>query len=118
MIEKTKLINKQPLFKKIETKVENEEKSEMEKRKQHLQSLRDLRQPLDFEMLAEHSKRVDELQKYNTEKAKKTQAKQLLELEKSYDYSKFKTKFLDRVIERDTILKEEQEIKDEERAKI
>ena len=43
MNERTKEINKQTLFRKINKRVENEEESEISKRKEHLQSLRDLR---------------------------------------------------------------------------
>lgn len=49
---------------------------------------------------------------------KKEKAKRMQELEKSYDYSKYQTKFLDKILERDTQLQEEKEEKDEERARI
>ena len=43
MLEETKKINRTPLYKQIEEKFKEDEMSEMEKRKRHLQSLRDLR---------------------------------------------------------------------------
>ena len=76
----------------------------MAKRKEHLQSLRDLRQPLNHEELLEHSKRVEEMQKLHvTLKLEKMKSKSMAELEKTQALGKYKTKFLDKILEQDTI---------------
>jgi hypothetical protein len=43
----------------------------MEKRKKHLQSLRDLRAPLDHEEILEHSKKVELILKDSLEEKKR-----------------------------------------------
>ena len=48
----------------------------MEKRKKHLQSLRDLRQPIKEGELDEHSKKFEELVKIKTEQRKENRLKQ------------------------------------------
>jgi hypothetical protein len=44
-----------------------EEDSEIDKRKRHLRSLRDLHKPLDHEDILEHSKKIDEIVKEKVE---------------------------------------------------
>lgn len=46
------------------------EESEIEKRKLHLKSLRDLHKPLNHEEILEHSKKMEELSKEKLEKRK------------------------------------------------
>lgn len=69
----------------------------MEKRKRHLQSLRDLHKPLNHEEILEHGKKFEETLKEKLEKKRKEREEQI----RSYDYSKFQTKFLDVVLEQD-----------------
>ena len=90
MLEATKKIKKNPLFKQIEDKFKEDEESEFEKRKQHLRSLRNLHQPLNHDEILEHAKKFDELTKEKAELRKKVRQDQAL----SYDYSKYQTKFL------------------------
>ena len=49
MLEETRKVSKNPLFRQIEDKFKDDEVSEIEKRKKHLQSLRNLHQPLNHE---------------------------------------------------------------------
>ena len=99
MLEETRKISAQtPLFKRLEEKFKEDEVSEMEKRKKHLQSLRDLRQPIKEGELDEHSKKFEELVKIKTEQRKENRLKQF---QSSYDYSKYHTKFLDNILEQE-----------------
>lgn len=68
----------------------------MDKRKKHLQSLRDLRLPLNHEELIEHAKKMDDLVNEKVEKRKK---ERLTQFQSSYDYSKYHTRFLDNIME-------------------
>lgn len=67
MLQETKKVQKNPLFRQIETKYKEDEDSEIEKRKRHLQSLRELRAPLDHDEIVEHSKKTEELAKERLE---------------------------------------------------
>lgn len=67
MTDSTKLINKEPLFKQINNKLKLDEESEIDKRKKHLQSLRDLRQTLDHDEILERSKKLEEISKEKAE---------------------------------------------------
>lgn len=71
MIEETRKINRNPSYKQIEQKFKLEyEDSEIEKRKLHLKSLRDLHKPINHDELLEHSKKMEELTKEKLEKRK------------------------------------------------
>lgn len=70
MLEETKKVQRNPLFKQIKQKYEEDEESEIDKRKRHLQSLRDLRQPLNRDEILEHSKKMDEIVKEKAEERK------------------------------------------------
>lgn len=76
MLEESKKISKTPLFKQLEERYNEREISEIEKRKKHLQSLRDLRQPIKFDEIEEHSKKFEELAKKKTEEKKELRLKQ------------------------------------------
>ncbi len=70
MLEDTKKVSKNPLYKQIEQKFNEDEEFEKEKTLKQLQSLKNLHQPLDHEDLMEHAKKVDEMLKEKTEKKK------------------------------------------------
>lgn len=63
-----------------------EEESEIEKRKKHLQSLRELKPSINHDELVEHSKKIDEIAKEKFEERKKMRMTKLAE---SYDYSQY-----------------------------
>lgn len=71
------------------------EEEEVEKRKDHLKSMRELNKPQNHEELLEHSKKVEELTKATIEKRKAERAEKIKKEQMSYDYSKYHTKFLD-----------------------
>lgn len=96
MLEETRKVARNPLYKQIETRYHEDEETEIEKRKRHLQSLRDLRQPLNRDEILEHSKKMDEIVR---EKAEERKNKRMAIYNQSYDYSKYHTKFLDNIME-------------------
>ncbi len=118
MQEETKKINKKPMFRVINEQYETTKESELDSRKKHLASIRDLHQPLDHEALVEHKKKMDEIVKEKVDKWKKDREDRVVELAKSYDYSKYKSKFTENILEQEQLILEKREKKDEERAKI
>eukprot|EP00347_Sterkiella_histriomuscorum_P020948 403335841 len=115
MLEETRKVQKNPLYRQIEQKFHEDEESEIEKRKRHLQSLRDLRQPLNREEILEHGKKMDDIVKEKQEERKKSR---IALVTHSYDYSKYHTKFLDNIMEQEAAQQEEKERKDEERQRV
>jgi hypothetical protein len=95
MLEETKKVKKNPLYKQIEDRWKEDEETELAKRKLHIQSLRNLH-PLNHEELMEHAKKIDTIVKEKEELRKK---KRLDEYASSYDYSKYQTRFLESVLE-------------------
>ena len=87
MLTETRKIQKTPLFKQIECKFQEDEQSEMEKRKRHLQSIRELKlAPIDHEEMVEHGKKVEEMAR---EKAEQRKQHRMAQVANSYDYSKY-----------------------------
>jgi hypothetical protein len=116
MLEETRKIVRNPLYKQIEQRFNEDEESEIEKRKRHLQSLRDLRQPLNHDEIQEHAKKMDEIVKEKAERRK--QDRLASSVNASYDPSKYHTRFLDNVLEQEAAWQEEKERKEEERQRI
>ncbi|CDW82839.1 UNKNOWN [Stylonychia lemnae] len=111
----TKVIS-QPLYKKLEYRYKDLEDSEIEKRKKHLQSLRELHQPIDRSDILEHSRKMEEIVREKVEERKRDRMQRYQNA--SYDYSKYQSKFLDKVLEQDQQVMIEKEKKDQERLKV
>jgi hypothetical protein len=62
MNEETKKIRK-PLFNQMNERYKEVEEEEQEKRKMHIQSIRDLHKPMNHDEILEHGKRMEELTK-------------------------------------------------------
>eukprot|EP00347_Sterkiella_histriomuscorum_P011753 403371232 len=116
LVEEQKKVNKNPLFKQIEYKFKDQEDSEIEKRKKHLQSLRELHQPIERSELYEHSRKMEEIVKEKIEWRKHERRNR--QQNASYDYSKYQSKFLEKVLEQDAQVLEEKERLEKEKQKM
>ena len=73
---------------------------------------------MNREEILEHAKKVEEQMNQRLEQKKKEREQRIKENYQSYDYGKYKTKFLDLVLEQEQTMKDKEEVREEERAKI
>ena len=73
---------------------------------------------MNREEILEHAKKVEEQMNQRLEQKKKEREQRIKENYQSYDYGKYKTKFLDLVLEQEQTIKDKEEVREEERAKI
>ena len=73
---------------------------------------------MNREEILEHAKKVEEQMNQRLEQKKKEREQRMKENYQSYDYGKYKTKFLDLVLEQEQTMKDKEEVREEERAKI
>ena len=73
---------------------------------------------MNREEILEHAKKVEEQMNQRLEQKKKEREQRMKENYQSYDYGKYKTKFLDLVLEQEQTIKDKEEVREEERAKI
>jgi hypothetical protein len=90
--------------------------SGLERKKKVLASLRDLHQPLNMELIENEQKKYEEIINQNKEQRKQEMLQKLKENEQSYDYKKFHSSYMERVIENE-LLQKEKLVENEERRK-
>jgi hypothetical protein len=100
--------SKKPRY--VEIQEEYQEKTtftHLEKKKRMLASLRDLHQPLNMERIEEEQKKYEEIIRENNAKKRQELIEKLKENEESYDYRKYKSKYMEKVIENELLSKEQ-----------
>lgn len=103
-----------PLYKKIEKQFEKEYViPELEKRKKELAEKRNFVKPIDKEELLEHEKKYEEIRKQELLKRE-----QKFKSDTDYDPSKYKSKFLDNVLDYEENMKLNQQKKYEEMSEL
>lgn len=85
---------------------ENNRLSYLEQKKRMLASVRDLHQPLNMERIEQEQAKYEEIIRENNAKKRQELIQKLKEYEQTYDYRKYKTKYIDKVIEDEIINKE------------
>ena len=111
-----KYTSKKPRYQEIEEKYNSKtEFTYLEKKKQMLASLRDLHQPLNMELIEQEQKKYEEIVREKNAKKRQELIQKLKENEQNYDYSKYKTKYMEQVIEDEIMKKEQQSIEFEKR---
>lgn len=109
------LYSKKPRYKEMEDAFDKKvEFTGLEKRKRVLASLRDLHQPLNMERIENEQKKYEEIIREKNQQKKQELIDKMKEQEQTYDYKKFHSTYMDRVIEKQ-ILDKEKQMEDSER---
>ena len=96
----------------------NELETELERRKKALSEIRDLHKPLDHHDIVSFSKQMADISNDKIAKLREEREKLYKERIKSYDYAKYKSKFLEPVIESEKAELEQAKQKEEEKKRM
>jgi len=106
----------EPLYKKLEKKYERKVlMPDLEKKKELLKSIRTLRQPLDFEEIKSHARQYSQQRQDEIERKRKEREDQIKEYERTYEFNKHKSMFLNNLLENEREQQEQEKMKNMEK---
>ena len=110
--------DKDRFYKRQEQEYVNELESELDRRKKALSDIRDLHKPIDHHEIVTFSKQMADISNEKISKLREEREKVYKDRIRSYDYAKYKSKFLEPVIESEKQEVEQAKFKEEEKKRM
>ena len=110
--------DKDRFYKRQEQEYVHDLETELERRKKALTEIRDLHKPIDHHDIVSFSKQMAEISNDKISKLREEREKVYKDRIRSYDYAKYKSKFLEPVIESEKQELEQAKFKEEEKKRM